>query len=353
MKILFLNTDIGYGGAEKMLVWVANQCVIAGHNVTFLTYRENCIKQTLHPLLKHVHVDTNDNMGGKGLWRTSIYLHNYIKREKFNLGIAFLSPSQLRLSIAAVGTDIKLLYSQRGDPYQCKGGLIHLINRLAFNCADAFVFQTSMAQAYYSIKIQKRSVVISNPISPLVRTRKRSEGVDKRIVCVARLHIQQKRQDILINAFKQLTEQFPEYTLEFYGDGPDEQRLKNLAADCPKIYFMGQTSNVAEVIQNAAMTVLPSDYEGIPNSLLESMSIGVPCIATDCSPGGAAMLIQSYEYGILIPKGNTNALVEAIKYFIINVDEAEHMGEKAVEVNRIFAPHIIAKKWIEYIENEI
>ena len=57
MKILFLNTNIGYGGASKQMVWVANQCAMNGHDVTFYTYRDSAVNQKLYDTVKHVVVE--------------------------------------------------------------------------------------------------------------------------------------------------------------------------------------------------------------------------------------------------------------------------------------------------------
>ena len=293
MKILFLNTNIGYGGASKIMVWVANVCAHANHDVTFLTYRDTNNKQNLHSLVKYVHIQLEDISGrGKGLYNTVKVVRQYIIDNDFEIAVGFLAPSQLRLALACIGLKCKTLFSHRGDPFQSSKGIKnHIVNYIAnkaFCSADAFVFQTQMAADYYSKAIRKRSEVIANPIYPLVRTVSRKGNVTKDIVCVARLDIKQKRQDLLIEAFDIISPKYPEYKLKLYGDGLayDEKCLREKAKNNHNVCFMGATSDVASAIQNAAIFVLSSDYEGIPNALLEAMSIGVPCISTDCSPPG-------------------------------------------------------------------
>ena len=357
MKILFVNTNIGYGGASKMMVWVANKCVSAGHDVTFFTYRSQEESQILENSIRHIHVQLEDEFGkDKKIWGTIKFLRNYIKTECFDLAIAFLSPSQFRLLFACKGLDCKLLFSQRGDPYQgipgIKGKLVRWISDRLFCSADKFVFQTPMAAKYYPKSVQKHSLVIPNPIRPLTRTVSREGNIEKTIVCVARLDVRQKRQDLLIDAFNIISSKYPEYKLNLYGDGftYDEKILRDKAKGNANIFFMGATKDVAGAIQNAKMFVLPSDYEGIPNALLEAMSIGVPCISTDCSPGGAAMLIRNKENGMLVPRGDAKALVDAMDYIIMHQEEAERMGHKGIEVNKLYSEDIIAKEWLTFIE---
>ncbi len=353
MKVLFVNTNIGYGGASKMMVWVANICASEGHDVTFLTYRIPKENQVLSPLIKHVHFQLESSTGPyhNSFLKTILSLRRFIIKESFDLAVAFLSPSQLRLSFACIGTRTRLLYSHRGDPSQkssgWKGELINALNRWAFCRADYFVFQTGMAKSCFPKKVQNRSSVIENPVIPLVRTKAREDGIEKRIVSVARLDIHQKRQDLLVNAFRLITDEYPDYTLELYGDGDDEEKLRQLSQGVSQIHFMGKTSDIVSVSQQASMFVLSSDYEGIPNALLEEMSIGVPCISTDCSPGGAAMLIKNGINGLLVPCDDVTALSDAMRFFIDNPTDRERMGAEAYAVNSEFSETIIAKKWVD------
>lgn len=355
MKLLFFNTNIGYGGASKMIVWVANQCAKSGHDVTFLTYRDKNVRQPLIPQVKLIQESLE---GGNGICNsiaTVKWLHNFIKTNRFDLGVAFLSPSILRMAIAAKGTNMKVIFSHRGDPYfvsavkslKCK--VVNWLNTWAFKQADGYVFQTPMAQAYYGKAIQNRSVVIPNPIHPMRRTEKRDGNIRKSFVAVGRLDLKQKRQDLMIEAFNLISSKYPDFDLEIYGDGEDEAKVKQMAASNKKIHLMGKTSNVVNAIQNAWTTVLSSDFEGIPNALLESMSLGVPSISTDCSPGGAAMLIRNKENGLLTPKNDAKALADAMEYMILHQQEAERMGEKGTEVNILYSEEIICQKWIDFL----
>lgn len=163
--------------------------------------------------------------------------------------------------------------------------------------------------------------------------------------------MKQKRQDLLIEAFKKLSNEYPEYILEFYGSGEDERAIQELIGQRKNIKLCGMTRNVAEAIQNAAMFVLTSDYEGIPNALLEAMSIGVPCISTDCSPGGAAMLIENGINGLLVNQGDVVGLYNAMKYYAKNPHIAETMGAKGTEVCDRFSEEIISELWRETVGN--
>mgnify|MGYP002518815944 CR=1 FL=1 len=355
MKILFLNTNIGYGGASKMMVWVANQCAEQGHDVFFLTYRNKDVLQKLNVRIKLVQETLEEEKGKVKFIATVMWLHKFIKANYFDLGVAFLSPSILRMAIAAKGTKMKVVFSQRGDPYHrrishnLKMKVVGLLNRWAFNQADGYVFQTQMAQAYYSKVIQRRSEVIPNPIWATARTRRSKGDVRKSFVAIGRLDLKQKRQDLMIEAFNLISYKYPDFKLEIYGDGEDEVKVKELVASNPNIQLMGKTNNTAAAIRNAWAAVLASDFEGIPNALLEAMSLGVPSISTDCSPGGAAMLIRNKENGLLVPRGDSIALAGAMEYTILHHEETEMIGARGMEVNELYSENTIRKEWMDFL----
>ena len=95
---------------------------------------------------------------------------------------------------------------------------------------------------------------------------------------------------------------------------------------------------------------MASNYEGMPNSLMEAMGVGLPCISTDC-PTGPKELIGANQRGILIHTGNTVELVDAIDYSLIHLDEMKakaEMGKKYIRDK--FSPDIIAKLLINELE---
>ena len=101
------------------------------------------------------------------------------------------------------------------------------------------------------------------------------------------------------------------------------------------------------------MFVSSSNIEGISNSMIEAMAIGLPTICTDCPAGGARMFIKSYENGILTPVGDAEALYKAMKYMIENPDKAEQMGKKAMEIRETLKKEKILNKWGEFIKEVI
>ena len=152
--------------------------------------------------------------------------------------------------------------------------------------------------------------------------------------------------------FKKVLKKHPDYILKFYGDGPDEEKMKEYAAslDIDKsVVFCGVSKQVLKDISKSEIFVLSSDYEGIPNALLEAMSIGLPCVSTDCSPGGARMLINSGENGLIVPCGDASALADAICKMIEDRDFAIKCGKEALKVRERFSKEKILDAWENYL----
>ena len=349
MKILFLNADIGFGGAEKSMVFVANAMAARKHEVIFLTYRNDVVCQKLNSQVTHLHLPLENASGnGRHLLSTVRALRRYIQAEHFDLAVAFLSPSQLRLILACKGTKTKVVLSQRGDPYHVKKSLFSLFFERIFQRADGFVFQMEKSMDYYGEKVKERGTVIPNPCQPLTRT-KPIDGDRHVIVTASRLDIKQKRQDLLIEAFRLFSPNHPDYQLHIFGDGEDREVLEKLIRSDCRIILKGKTDDIAAAIQQATFFVLTSDYEGIPNALIEAMSLGLPCISTKCSPGGAEYLIQDGVSGLLVDCGDAAGLAEAMDRLANDDALRRRLSENALYVNEKFRPDGIAQQWEDFL----
>lgn len=201
-------------------------------------------------------------------------------------------------------------------------------------------------------KLQKKSKIIYNAVKEdfyqIERTPVRGE-----IVTCGRL-VEQKNHALLIDAFSEVVKKYPFVTLKIYGEGALREKLQHQINDLgleKKAFLMGATSDVEKVLQTADLFVLSSDYEGMPNALMEAMAAGVPCISTDCPCGGPRELLGD-DSNLLIPVGNKLGLEDKILDFFENQTVLEECGKELKKIAKIFTPEVIEKKWIEYV-NEI
>jgi glycosyltransferase involved in cell wall biosynthesis len=82
---------------------------------------------------------------------------------------------------------------------------------------------------------------------------------------------------------------------------------------------------------------------------MDAMAIGIPVVATDCSPGGAAFLIKDKKNGLLVKRGEAFAVYEGMKYMIEHPEEADEMGRKALEIEQLLDSEKIEKQWEDYL----
>ena len=131
-----------------------------------------------------------------------------------------------------------------------------------------------------------------------------------------------------------------------------KEQLKQLAEEkgiSGKVIFKGFCQNVHEQIRTAAFFVMTSDFEGMPNALVEAMALGMPCISTDCRCGGPRLLIRDGENGILFPTGDKLALVQAMCKLAEDPQFAAALGKEAETIRMQVDTQTITEQWLAYI----
>lgn len=241
----------------------------------------------------------------------------------------------------------KVIASLRNAPqFEIQGIFGRFLRWVGFSLCDNIVFQTPDARDYFSKNIQKKGVVIPNPISENLPFAK--DERDKTIVMATRLE-KQKNIPLAIDAFREFHKTHKDWTLEIYGRGCLQQELEDCAkrdvATNGAIHFHGFASNIHDVMAHCGMLLLSSDFEGLSNSMIEAMAIGAPVVCTDCPIGGARMMIRSGENGFLVPLGDKDAMVEAITHIAEEPDTARMIGKNATGIREQLAADYICAQW--------
>lgn len=225
--------------------------------------------------------------------------------------------------------------------------------------ANGVVLQTENELEFYG-EVLKNPVVINNPVKADLPEAFIGER-RKVIVNFCRV-AKQKNLPLLFEAMKKLHRDYPEYILEIYGntviaeedDLCEEYKLliKKMGAES-FIKLLPPSKDIHNIVRDCTMFVSSSDFEGLSNSMIEAMAIGLPCVCTDCLGGGAREMIQNGENGLLVPMNNVEALYSAIKKFIEEPELAEKCSEKAEKKRTELSLPVIAGKWLEYIESVV
>ena len=221
-----------------------------------------------------------------------------------------------------------------------------------FPNADGFIFQTNEQKEFYSYLTGVKKKVIPNPIEEIQIAP--FHGKRKKEIVNYCKHVKAKNLPLLIEAFARLVYEYPDYTLVIYGDGPERKNTEKCVIEhglADKVLLKPYAKNVIELVRESAMFVSSSDREGISNSMLEAMAIGLPTVCTDCPAGGARMFIEPYRNGMIVPVRNPEALYKAMKYIIDNPEKAEIMSKNAVEIRNTLEKNKILEQWLDFLSN--
>lgn len=352
MKIAFLSYLNGFGGAEKQNILLANAMVVLGHEVVLISIHDNNMCYDLDSRIKYIFLPDRTQSFVKFFYRYKD-IKSTLMEEKPDVTVNFWFQSAYFTAMMNKEITGKVIYSERGDPGDKEySGILGIIRNIVFPKIDGFVFQSGGAKKYFDKKIQERSIVINNPVFVNRNDYPNLNIRSKRIVTMGRLHTQ-KNQKLLIDAFAKVSNEFNDYSLEIYGDGDLKTNLEHYIDSydlSERVFLMGVRKDVHRKIYDAALFILSSDYEGLPNALIEAMALGLPCISTDCKPGGAREIIRNNEDGIIVPIDNSEQLANAIRTVLNDSVFAEKLGNNALHNISRFDSKVIYKKWSDYLK---
>lgn len=354
MKVAFVTRSLAGGGAERVVSVLANSfCMIDSvEEVSVISIIEDNITYSISNDVRYYANTAKEVKKINRVIQRYKFLKDTLKTVKPDIIISFCTQINIYSILANIGLGGRLVISERNDPNNDPvQKTVRVFRDIIYRLCRYAVFQTPDAQNYFKNIIKGPTEVIVNPIKdnlPLPYVGER----EKRIVSVARL-TNVKNHAMLIKAFKKVHETHPEYSLEIYGEGPEKVSLVNLISGLglkESVHLLGFCEDVHEKILSASCFVLPSNYEGISNAMIEALGLGIPTICTDCPIGGARMMIDNMQNGILVPVNDQKALENAMVYLIENPSVAERMGAAAVKIKEKLSSKSISEEWIKYID---
>lgn len=351
MKILFYINAIHDGGAERVMVNLAKYFSENGYETILLTSFRDTWEYKVEGNVRRLTLEEREINQGRLARNLSriIKLRHILKVEKPDVAVSFMAEPNFRMLISSIGLPVKTIVSVRNDPNREYVGKIgRFVGKWILPLADGCVFQTKEAQAWFPKRLQKKSTVIFNPVKEEFFHIER-KPIKGEIVTCGRLEAQ-KNHKLLIDAFSEVVKVYPYARLKIYGEGSLRNSLQeqiNRLDLQDKAFLMGATNDVGKALQTADLFVLSSDYEGMPNALMEAMAAGVPCISTDCPCGGPRSLIDNYNNGVLIQINNKRMLSKELKR-ILEKDNVV-MGRNAHLKSKQFSPIEINGTWGKYI----
>lgn len=345
MKIAFINTSISGGGAERATVNLANTlCEVDNIEVFIFTCNKRENEYQLNSQIKRFCIFQEI------LIKDILSLRKNLNDKKIDIAIGMGIYSNFCVCMANFGLKTKMVISERNSPLHDQiSKKSKLLRFLVYRNADAYIFQTQEAKNFYSKRIQKKGCVIHNPVRsdlPIKTNVNRKE-----IIAIGRL-MPQKNYEMLLHAMKIVHERYSDFVLRIFGEGRYRDYLERLVFKLgiqDAIKFEGFSLDVHEQIKDSSIFVMSSHFEGMPNSLMEAMSMGFPVISTNCPCGGPGELIKDGENGILIPVGDYNRMAIEIIRLIENPRECLELGENAIKIRQTHSQGVIVQKWLKFL----
>lgn len=280
-------------------------------------------------------------------------LRKLVKSERPDVVLALPEKVNVWTVLFLLGTGVPVVVSERNDPHRHPENKIkRMLRFLVYPFAKGFIFQTQEAADYFSRRIRSRGVVLDNPLDT-ERIPAPYEGARRPVIAAAgRLH-SQKNFAMLIRAFAQFYKTHHAYSLVIYGEGPERKELMRIASMlgvARSVELPGQSKTLLKDMNDCSVFVLSSDYEGMPNVLIEAMACGLPCIATDCPIGGVRSLIEDGENGLLVQTGDEKRMVEAMCAVADDPELAQKLGANAAKIQQRLDEAVVAAEWRRYLE---
>lgn len=356
-RILFVIPFLSSGGAERVVSIWASELAKLGSDVHVLVfYRVN----NEYPLDEKVNIHTmkDNKYEYDELTRFSkiIELRKAFREIKPDFVLPFIFYVGLMTTLASTGLPLKIVETIRIDPrYSPQKTFVRWLRNISVFLSKRCIVQNELQKEYFPKWLQRRIVVFPNPISNVfVQCEKVFVNKEIRnVIAVGRLE-RQKNHYMLIRAFAKIAEANKKVKLKIYGEGSLYSELNDYIKQnelSDRVFLCGRTNDICKALQECDLFILSSDAEGMPNSLMEAMALGLPCISTDCETGPSD-LIKDGVNGYLIPVGDEEALVQRMNDMIENIDDAIKMGKRAREtIIESYTAEMSARKLLDFIES--
>lgn len=354
MKITIFISGVTGGGAEKVTCSIASYLVGKGHDIELLTmsdelptYPLDC-KVSRCCLLKE---SERKNFFVNNILRLLRFV-KYLVIRRPDVYLAMLPTNIITLLSMRFLTKSRIIAAERANPNSYKEKIQKKLAKLA-DKADGWVFQTNEQQKWYMSHVNmKRRLVIPNAINSDVIKQHFCGEREKIIVTAGRL-TNQKNHTMLINAYAKIANKHKDYNLVIYGEGPNriklEEQIKKLKLN-GRVFLPGYSSEVITNVSKSSLFVLSSDFEGMPNALMEAMAIGVPCISTDCPCGGPRDLLRGNAKWGLVPINDPICMANKIEEYLNGKITQDTITKELAEG---FKPAIINSQWKNYVDELI
>jgi GalNAc-alpha-(1->4)-GalNAc-alpha-(1->3)-diNAcBac-PP-undecaprenol alpha-1,4-N-acetyl-D-galactosaminyltransferase len=353
-RIILVIGSLNCGGAERVLIDMANYWSRLGWEVTVATWNDSGapafypIDLRIQRVALGVHA-SNEHMSPflslRRMIASMLKLRRLISDRKPDAVLSFIDASNVLTIIASAGLHARVVVSERTNPgqYLTISSVWRFLRPLTYRWATAVVAQTTDAARWLESHCRVLPFVIPNSIRRMAHVEVSRSPL---ILAIGRLS-SEKGMDVLLRAFAMIRGRFPDWRVAIAGDGPERSALMALREQLDlvdRVDFIGQIREVEPWIASASLFVHASRREGFPNALLEAMAMGTPVICTDC-PSGPSEIVQDGVNGRLIPVDDIHALASAIIDLIERPELRVRFASEGLKVRESYEQSVIMDRW--------
>jgi glycosyltransferase involved in cell wall biosynthesis len=366
MRILYVITGLGLGGAEKVVCELADEMFNKGHEVKIAFLTGNIVVSPKNKNIELIYLGLNNLSDGYSVYKKfkKIILdfqpdivHSHMVHANIfaRLSRRFIKIPRLICSAHSTNEGGKL----RMLAYRFTHNLSEVTTNVSNEASRNFIVNKAVVNGeilivYNGIDLKK---FIANNVDLSVLKKKLNISAEAKVlIAVGRFH-EAKDYPNLINAFNIFLANFDKnlFHLFIVGDGDPAiiTEIKNLIQTYNlgnNIHLLGRRDDIAELLSGADLFVLSSKYEGLPSVVIEAMACEAFVIATDC--GGSAEIMG--DTGILVPPQNSEALAEALKHAVnkTSLEIQENNLKARQRVEELFSLEKSVENWLKIYRNE-
>ncbi|TCK36529.1 glycosyltransferase involved in cell wall biosynthesis [Paraburkholderia sp. BL8N3] len=361
MNIVLFISAMQDGGAESVAATLVNAWVERGDSVTLVaTYsgRGTC-NYPVSERVKFVYLADLVTRRGRGplaFGARFMTLRALMRDSRPDVIVSFLTNVNITTILASRGLGIPIIVSEHTNPLADRRSLFwKLMCRFVYPKADLLTLLTDGVVAPFRKVVpgMKDIAVMPNPLPDgLFQLERQAPAARKRVISLGRLH-KIKQFDLMIRAFALLADEFPDWDLWIWGEGPERAVLEAQIGQLGmggRIFLPGRTLTPWAELAKAQVFAMSSSHEGLPMALMESMAMGLPVVSFDC-PSGPKELTRDGEDGLLIPPGDANSMAAALRRLISDDHYRAELGRKAsISVRERYSLKTILRIWDELFE---
>ncbi|MBZ7935216.1 glycosyltransferase [Campylobacter sp. B0100352/1] len=353
MRITFIIATLNSGGAERVLVTLAN-ALCKEHEVNIIKFHQG---NSFYPLENNINLKTLPEFRFDTIYhkiasrfKKFFTLRKFLKQTPSDVFISFLDTTNIACIIAKIGLNTPLIISEHSNQAYLKSKIWRFLRRLTYPYCDALSVLGSSDKIYYK-KFVKRVELLLNPCHFSTEISLDSSFEKENLVLfVGRLDAN-KNPMMFLKAIAKLDQNIQKnYRFVVAGDGELRSMLEKKAKEMHIwVEFLGRVENVKELYKKAKILCLCSFVEGLPTVLIESLYFNV-CRISTLYHDGSKDLIEDNKDGILVECDNEEMLAKKIEWILQNEDFRLNLIQNAKKRCINFDINEIKKQWLKLIK---